>query len=78
MQTGRYHQRMGLNWALGANSTIGLRQSETTIAEQLGAHGYATAMVGKWHLGKQAQFHPNNHGLPIQLAQVREMFSSRA
>lgn len=62
IQTGRYHQRMGLNWALGANSKIGLSQSEVSIATQLGARGYATAMVGKWHLGKQAQFHPNNHG----------------
>lgn len=62
MQTGRYHQRMGLNWALPANSKIGLPPSEVTIAKQLEAHGYATAMVGKWHLGKQAQFFPNNHG----------------
>ncbi len=62
IQTGRYHQRMGLNWALAANSTIGLPQSEITIATQLGNHGYATAMVGKWHLGKQAKFHPNSHG----------------
>lgn len=62
MQTGRYHQRMGLNWALPANSKTGLPQSEVTIAEQLGAHGYATAIVGKWHLGRQAQFYPNNNG----------------
>ena len=62
IQTGRYHQRMGLNWALGANSTIGLPQSEITIAERLRSYGYATAMVGKWHLGKQPKFYPNNHG----------------
>lgn len=62
IQTGRYHQRMGLNWALAANSTIGLPQSEITIATQLGNYGYATAMVGKWHLGKQSKFHPNSHG----------------
>lgn len=62
MQTGRYHQRMGLNWALPANSKTGLPRSEVTIAEQLGAHGYATAIVGKWHLGRQTQFYPNNNG----------------
>jgi arylsulfatase A-like enzyme len=33
-----------------------------TIADQLKAAGYATAMFGKWHVGAQAKFHPSKRG----------------
>jgi arylsulfatase A-like enzyme len=33
-----------------------------TIADQLNAAGYATAMFGKWHLGDKAKFHPSARG----------------
>ncbi|MEY4567663.1 MAG: Arylsulfatase [Planctomycetota bacterium] len=33
-----------------------------TIADQLKAAGYATAMFGKWHLGEKAKFHPSARG----------------
>jgi arylsulfatase A len=63
IQTGRYHQRMGLNYALPWNSgNIGIPRAEVTIGEQLRAHGYNTALIGKWHLGRQDQFHPNING----------------
>ena len=40
----------------------GLPQSEITIAEAVKAKGYATACIGKWHLGHLPQFLPTRNG----------------
>ncbi|MEM7459482.1 MAG: sulfatase [Pseudomonadota bacterium] len=61
--TGRYPVRMGLaRDVVRPQSTHGLPQSETTIAELLQAEGYQTAMIGKWHLGHLPQYWPTEHG----------------
>ena len=62
--TGRYQQRFGheFNPGGGKNDTFGLPTSETTIADRLKAAGYATGLVGKWHLGSAAKFHPQKRG----------------
>jgi arylsulfatase A len=61
--TGRYPVRMGLATdVVRPESTHGLPQSETTIAELLQAEGYQTAMIGKWHLGHLPEFWPTQHG----------------
>jgi arylsulfatase A-like enzyme len=68
--TGRYQQRFGHEFnpgprgEPGGNGTdsIGLPLSETTIADRLKAAGYATGMVGKWHLGVAPKFHPQKRG----------------
>jgi arylsulfatase A-like enzyme len=39
-----------------------LRPSEKTIASLLKESGYATALIGKWHLGSSADTVPNAHG----------------
>jgi len=44
------------------DSKGGLPASEVTLAEVLKAAGYATACVGKWHLGHQSEFLPTRHG----------------
>lgn len=44
------------------DSDGGLPQSETTIATALKAKGYATACIGKWHLGHLPQYLPTSHG----------------
>ena len=40
---------------------IGLAPDEVTIASLLRQQGYATKMVGKWHLGDQPEFLPDRH-----------------
>src|SRR5918999_1114965 len=59
--TGRYQTRFGHEFNAGAAGT-GLPLTETTIATRLKAAGYATGLVGKWHLGSEEKFHPNKRG----------------
>ncbi|MEY2724630.1 MAG: Arylsulfatase [Planctomycetota bacterium] len=66
LMTGRYPIRSGMCndqfRVLRNNSAGGLPAGETTIAEMLKQAGYATAIVGKWHLGHLTQHLPLNHG----------------
>ena len=66
--TGCYPRRVGLEAGEGnlpvlfPGDAIGLSGDEVTIASLLRAQGYATGMVGKWHLGDQRAFLPPAHG----------------
>lgn len=68
--TGRLPIRSGMYGAAAGsapkvirdNAADGLPPEEITIAEALKARGYATAIVGKWHLGSERQFLPINQG----------------
>jgi arylsulfatase A-like enzyme len=40
----------------------GLPIGEVLLSERLRGHGYATGVVGKWHLGSQAKFRPLARG----------------
>lgn len=60
--TGRYAIRMGLNGVFFPESFEGMPQKEVTIAEMLQDNGYATGLVGKWHLGHQQKFLPLAQG----------------
>jgi len=62
LMTGCYHQRIGIDGALGPQSEIGISDSEVTIAEICKSRGYATACYGKWHLGHHPRFLPTSHG----------------
>jgi arylsulfatase A-like enzyme len=64
LMSGRYQQRFGHEFNPGPDPTgeVGLPLSERTIADRLQAAGYATGMVGKWHLGNDKKFHPMNRG----------------
>jgi len=65
--TGCYANRLGIHGALGPFAKNGIAASETTIAAMLKAKGYATGMVGKWHLGRPEQFLPTNRGFDSYL-----------
>ena len=68
--TGRYQQRAGIEAVIHPmpghpEHLKGLQKSEVTFAELFKASGYATGIVGKWHLGypeETPEFHPHNHG----------------
>ena len=67
LMTGCYPKRVGL--AKGPRHAVllpgdahGLNADEVTVAEVLKSAGYATACIGKWHLGDQPEFLPTRHG----------------
>ncbi len=68
LMTGCYPQRVGMHesergqWVLFPGNSRGINAQETTIAEVLSSAGYATGIIGKWHLGDQPAFLPTNHG----------------
>jgi len=61
--TGKYPVRTGVYPAVFEPDAVhGLQPSETTLAEHLRELGYATSIVGKWHLGQREDFLPFNQG----------------
>lgn len=66
--TASYPRRVNMHedgrngWVLFPVAFKGLNPDEVTIAEVLKEQGYATGMVGKWHLGDQPQFLPTRQG----------------
>lgn len=61
--TGSYPRRIGMEtWVQRADSRRGIHPDEVTLAELFRDHGYATACVGKWHLGDKPPFLPNAQG----------------
>ncbi len=66
--TGRNQVAFGHDNNLGGNQPgfdpqfLGLPLSEKTIADYLKPLGYTNGLVGKWHLGYEAQFHPLKRG----------------
>jgi len=66
LMTGRYQTRFGFEFnPLGAKNAepgIGLPLGERTLANELRDAGYSTALIGKWHLGGTAPFHPQRRG----------------
>lgn len=76
--TGKYPARLHItDWIPGQppnnpklivpDFTKFLPKEETTIAEVLRAAGYATASIGKWHLGGEP-YYPQHHGFDVNIA----------
>jgi arylsulfatase A-like enzyme len=80
--TGQWPARLGITQYLHGNKNAprmqkkpmiqpdlppGLPLDTITIAEAVKDHGYATASIGKWHLGGE-QYLPENHGFDYTFA----------
>eukprot|EP01030_Chromulinospumella_sphaerica_P015170 gene15170-14967_t len=61
--TGRPQTRFGFEFnPVGRDATGGLSLDETTLAQVMKGAGYATGMVGKWHIGSGPGYHPLDRG----------------
>ncbi len=61
--TGSYPKRVGMHkHVLRPNSDYGLNSQEYTIADHMKSLGYATACIGKWHLGHHPETLPRSNG----------------
>ncbi|MDO8541570.1 MAG: sulfatase [Opitutaceae bacterium] len=63
--TGRLPARCGLPYVMFPAEHHGLPEAEITLAELLKTQGYATACIGKWHLGWDRAFRPRRHGFDV-------------
>jgi arylsulfatase A-like enzyme len=77
--TGKYPARLHItDWIAGHQRPFArlkppswtqyLPREETTIAEAVKARGYATASIGKWHLGTAREGYPDAHGFDVNIA----------
>jgi arylsulfatase A-like enzyme len=66
LMSGRYQQRYGLEEPMPSagrpGGDVGLPGSPHSLPNLLAQRGYATALVGKWHLGYRPEFSPRAHG----------------
>jgi len=61
--TGRYQQRVRLERAINPGpQNPGLAATGRSLPQLIKDTGYATGLVGKWHLGWKPEFSPNAHG----------------
>ncbi|MEZ6140007.1 MAG: sulfatase [Zavarzinella sp.] len=61
--TGCYPKRvLPIPHVLFPGNAVGLSSKEISVAKLLKSRGYKTAIVGKWHLGDQPEFMPQQHG----------------
>src|SRR5262249_10483510 len=68
LMTGCYPLRVGLHHSSKGNGVLkpldhlGISAEEWTLGEAFKSQGYATMIIGKWHLGDQPVFLPTRHG----------------
>lgn len=78
--TGRYPLRCGVpdNCASQRGKPGALPAGEVTIAETFKAAGYATAHVGKWHLGYTPGTMPNAQGFDLSFGHIGGCIDNRS
>ncbi|EMI40448.1 N-acetylgalactosamine 6-sulfate sulfatase (GALNS) [Rhodopirellula sp. SWK7] len=69
MMSGRYPHAFGGQYNLPPThigmddyNKLGIPPEEAMISTVLQNAGYTTGAIGKWHLGEEADYHPNNRG----------------
>jgi arylsulfatase A-like enzyme len=66
LMSGRYYQRAKIERPMGhaasADAERGLPATGRTLPQLIKNAGYATGLVGKWHLGYKPEYSPNAHG----------------
>jgi len=63
LMTSRYSTELAIPDYLGGREpNLGLDRKFATWPRILHKAGYATALIGKWHLGRQDKFYPTNYG----------------
>ncbi len=76
IMTGKYPSRVdATNWFSGKRSgrfnpaplNDKMPLQEHTLAEALKEHGYKTAFIGKWHLGSEEKYWPENQGFDVNV-----------
>jgi len=83
LMTGKYPAKLHLtDWIEGHKMpnaklqipdwTMYLPLEETTLAEVFKKNGYSTAHIGKWHLGEDEIYWPENHGFDINIGGWRK------
>ncbi|HUW18836.1 MAG TPA: sulfatase-like hydrolase/transferase [Sedimentisphaerales bacterium] len=60
--TSRYSTEVSIPDYLEGGSNLGLSREFVTWPQVLSRAGYATALIGKWHLGKPDEFYPTHYG----------------
>ena len=60
--TGRYPTRVGVPRVFFPQDRDGLSLDESTLADLLKAQNYKTMCIGKWHLGRPAEYLPTRRG----------------
>ncbi|MCG2587801.1 sulfatase family protein [Rhodohalobacter sulfatireducens] len=60
--TGRYPSETNIMDYIPVDSEIGMDTTLVTWPEVLQQNGYQTALIGKWHLGKNEKYLPNQRG----------------
>ena len=62
--TGHYANSTGVWHTVGGRSL--LRDDEVSLADVFSERGYRTALFGKWHLGDNAPYRPQDRGFPTR------------
>ena len=62
LMTGCYANRIGIEGAMEPWYKFGISEHELTLPQMMKQKGYATGMVGKWHLGRPTEFLPTHRG----------------